>query len=167
MGTDMKDEKHTFNQILKHFDNAMLTTRSSDGMLRSRPMAIARTEENGDLWFFTSIEAGKVDEISTDPRCAAVMQGDRRYLSISGRAVLVRDQAKIDELWITAVEPWFEEGKEDPKVTLIRFEADEGEYWDNSGVKGLRYVFEAAKALWTGGTIDPAKLGDTHAQVRL
>ncbi|ACY18669.1 pyridoxamine 5'-phosphate oxidase family protein [Haliangium ochraceum] len=167
MGTQVENEKKTFREILSHFDNAMLVTRASDGFLRSRPMAIADSESDGDLWFFTSIESGKVDEIMSDPRCAAVMQGNLRYLSISGRAELVKNQSKIDELWKPTFDAWFEDGKNDPNLTLIRFKAEEGEYWDNSGVKGLRYMLEVAKALFHGGTVNPEKLGDNHAQVRL
>ena len=33
-----------------------------------------------------------MDEILSDPHCAAVMQGSLRYLSLSGRAELVRDR---------------------------------------------------------------------------
>jgi general stress protein 26 len=163
---EAKQEK-TFRDVLEHFDNAMLVTRSNDGKLRGRPMAIARSEGDGTLWFFTSIESGKVDEILADPHCTAVMQGPLRYLSLSGRAELVRDRKRIDDLWQRSYEAWFKQGKDDPYLALIHFVAEEAEYWDSSGIKGLRYVFEVAKALARGGTIDPSKLEITNARLTL
>lgn len=166
MGKQVSQEK-TFREVLEHFDNAMLVTRSSDGFLRARPMAIARSEKDGDLWFITSIESGKVDEIVSDPRCAAVMQGMTRYLSLSGRAELVRDRKKLDDLWQKQYDAWFEGGKDDPNLVLLHFVAEEGEYWDSSGTKGLRYIFEVAKALVSGGTVDVSKLPTNNARVHL
>jgi general stress protein 26 len=167
MAKQQETQQKTFREVLEHFDNAMLVTRSSDGFLRARPMAIARSEGDGDLWFFTSIESGKVDEILSDPRCAAVMQGSLRYLSLSGRAELVRDRKKIDDLWQPTYSVWFKNGKDDPNLVLIHFLAEEGEYWDSTGIKGLRYMFEVAKALVRGGTPDVSKLPTTNARVNL
>lgn len=162
-----KTPEKTFRDVLEHFDNAMLITRSSDGLMRGRPMAIARSEGDGTLWFFTSIESGKADEIIAEPRCAAVMQGPLRYLSLSGRAELVRDHKKIDDLWQRQYEAWFKNGKDDPYLALIHFVAEEGEYWDNSGTNGLRYAFEVAKALARGSTVDVSKLETANARVTL
>jgi general stress protein 26 len=162
-----KTQEKTFRDVLEHFDNAMLVTRSNDGLMRGRPMAIARSEGDGTLWFFTSIESGKVDEILGEPRCAAVMQGPLRYLSLSGRAELVRDRKKIDDLWQRQYEAWFKNGKDDPYLALIHFVAEEGEYWDNSGTNGLRYAFEVAKALARGSTVDVSKLDTVNARVTL
>jgi general stress protein 26 len=167
MAKTTESKPKTFREVLEHFDNAMLVTRSSDGFLRARPMAIARSDRDGDLWFFTSIESGKVDEILSDPRCAAVMQGMLRYLSLSGRAEIVRDRKKIDELWQRPYDAWFEGGKDDPNLVLLHFVAEDGEYWDSSGTKGLRYMFEVAKALVTGGPVDISKLPTTNSRVNL
>lgn len=162
-----QQDKRTFHEVLKHFDTAMLVTRSSDGVLRARPMAIARAEQGGDLWFFTSVDSAKVGELLGDAHCAAVMQGSSRYLSLSGRAELVRDRGRIDELWRRAYEAWFEHGKDDPSLALIHFIAQEGEFWDASGTKGLRYALEVARALWRGGAVHTGKLGGTNARVDL
>lgn len=160
-------DKQTLHEILEHFDTAMLVTRSSDGVLRARPMAIARAEGDADLWFFTSVDSAKVDELLGDAHCAAVMQGSLRYLSLSGRAELVRDRERIDALWKRAYEAWFDHGKDDPSLALIHFMAEEGEYWDSSGAKGLRYALEVARALWRGDSVNTRKLGETNARLHL
>lgn len=142
----MTDTRQELREIVSEFDTAMLVTHASDGRIHARPMAIAGQESASDLWFFSSIESDKVDELSIDDHCAVVMQGNRKQLSISGHAEIVRDRAKIDSLWQDAYGVWFENGKNDPRVALIHFIGEKAEYWDSSAPKLLRRGLEMAKA---------------------
>jgi general stress protein 26 len=137
--------------LLKSFRNAMLVTQANN-KLRSRPMALLKVEDNGDLWFITGIDSGKVDEIQHHPEVNVCLQEDGKYLSLCGQASLVRDRAKIDELWTEEAKVWFPKGKDDPNIGLIRVTPTEGEYWDNAGIQGIKYVVEAVKAYVTGTT---------------
>src|SRR5687767_14631766 len=132
----MADVKHEFDQILSHFDTAMLVTRAQDGAMHARPMAIAKREASGDLWFATSIDSPKIDELELENRVCASMQSENRFLTISGRAEIVRDRARIDELWQSAWKAWFPNGKDDPNLVLLKLSATEAEYWDQHGAKG-------------------------------
>lgn len=156
-----------FRELLEQFENGMLVTRAADGALRSRPMSLAKQEPNGNLWFSTELDAAKVDEIQRDPRVNVSFQGDNVFLSISGRAEVVRDRALFRELWNPMWKIWFE-GKDDPNGGLIRVEATDGEYWDNSGVQGLKFLFDAAKAIVTGDPQDTSEESpDEHGKVAL
>ncbi len=146
------DSREHFLELLKEFDNAMLVTRAQDGELRARPMAIADTERDGDLWFLTGIDAPKVDEIQADSNVNVSMQSKNRWLSISGRAEIVRDRALLAELWKEPYEVWFPEGQDDPNLVLLKVRATEGEYWDMQGGKGLKYVLDATRAYLSGDT---------------
>ena len=53
-------------------------------------------------------------------------------------------------MWKEAWKIWFPIGKSDPNIALLKFTAHEGEYWDNAGMQGLKYVYDAAKAYVTG-----------------
>lgn len=128
----------------------MLVTRSTAGELRARPMAVAQVEADNDLWFVTGTGSGKMDEIAADPHVCVTFQSSSQFLSLSGQATLVRDRQKIDQLWNEAWKVWFPEGKQDPSLALLRVEAHEGEYWDRSGVEGLKYLFQAGKAYLQG-----------------
>jgi general stress protein 26 len=55
---------------------------------------------------------------------------DHRYVSVSGRASLVRDREKIEELWNPDCEAWFPQGIDDPQLALLRVDATKAEYWD-------------------------------------
>lgn len=145
-----QDQKRHFHELLVGFDNAMLVTRSTAGELRARPMAIAQVEADNDLWFVTGMDSGKIDEIAGDAHVCVTFQSGSQFASLSGRASVVRDAKKIDQLWNEAWKVWFPEGKSDPSLVLLRVEGQEGEYWDRSGVRGLKYLFQAGKGYLQG-----------------
>ncbi|APW62258.1 pyridoxamine 5'-phosphate oxidase family protein [Paludisphaera borealis] len=111
---------------------AMLTTTAPDGTLHSRPMATQEAEFDGALWFFTKSGSGKVDEILHDSEVnvSYAAPEDHRYVSVSGKAALVRDRDKIEELWSPVYRPWFAQGLDDPDVALLRVDVRKVAYWD-------------------------------------
>src|SRR5882757_1513401 len=76
-------------ELLGEFGVAMLVTRTTDGSLRARPMALADVEPNGTLWFVTDRHSGKVDELEHDTHVAVTMQSRLKFVSLSGTAAAV------------------------------------------------------------------------------
>ena len=111
---------------------AMLTTITPEGDLHARPMATQEVEFDGTLWFFTGASSPKVEHIEKDSRVNAAFSNpkDQVYVSVAGRASLVRDRAKIEELWNPSLEAWFKEGLDDPDLALLKIDVDGAEYWD-------------------------------------
>lgn len=149
--------------LIEDIDFAMLTTVNG-GQLRSRPMSTQKFEFDGDLWFFTSDQTHKVDEIEQDNRVnvAYSKPEDNVYISVSGRAQLVKDKDKIEELWNPILKAWFPEGLDDPTLSLLKVSIEEAEYWDSSNSKIVQLV-GFVKALVTG---KPAGGGE-HGKVSL
>lgn len=112
---------------------AMLTTAMPDGTLRSRPMATQQVEFDGVLWFFTQYNSGKVDEIRNDQHVnvSYADPSDNRYVSVSGRAMIVRDRKKSEELWTELHRAWFLKGLDDPNLALLQVSVHDAEYWDS------------------------------------
>lgn len=137
-------------ELLNEFGVAMLVTRTPDGSLRARPMALADVEANGSLWFATDRHSGKVDELEQDRHAAVTMQSKMTFVSLSGTARVVDDRAKLSQLWKPEWKVWFPGGKDDPNIVLLKVDGTAGEYWDNSGANGVKYLIEAGKALLTG-----------------
>ena len=135
-------------------DFCMLTTMDS-GVLRSRPMSTQVFEFDGDLWFFTSDNTHKVEEIEKDGRVNAAYSDpdDNVYLSLSGRAEVVKDKAKIEELWSPVLKAWFPEGLDDPHLCLLRIPVEQAEYWDAPSSKIVQ-LFGMVKAMATGTEAD-------------
>ena len=154
-------------ELLTGFDTAMLVTRTANGHLRARPMAFAAADPDGTLWFATDRHSGKMDEIAADPHVNVCMQAGRKFVSVSGTAAAVDDRAKIAELWKEPFKVWFPGGKDDPNLILLRVSGDAGEYWDNSGTSGIKYLIEAGRAYLSGTRADVGDDPKIHGKVEL
>ncbi len=51
-------------------------------------------------------------------------------MNLYGTASIYDDQQKINELWNPILKTWFTEGKEDPRISVIKITLKEGYYWD-------------------------------------
>lgn len=155
------------DELIARFSHAMLVTRAHDGTLRARPMAIAEHHDEAGLYFSTDRGSEKIDEIEAEAQVAVTMQGDGRYLSLSGRAEPVTDRRLIEKLFSPSWKLWFPEGPGDPNLVLLRVVPSHGEYWDRGTSRNrLRFVVEAGKALAEGRTVDESKLSG-HGKVNL
>jgi general stress protein 26 len=153
--------------LLDDFGVAMLVTRTADGSLRGRPMALAKVEDDGSLWFATDRDSGKMDELASDNHVAITMQSSAKFVSLSGTATPVDDRVKVAELWKAEWKVWFPGGADDPNILLLKIDGSTGEYWDNSGTSGAKYLIEAGKALITGSRPDIGSDPKVHAKVVL
>ena len=72
------------------------------------------------------------EEIDTahDVGLVFISEGDRVYLSITGRAFVIRDTAKVKEIWRKTDNIWLPGGPDDPKVRVLRIEPITAELWD-------------------------------------
>jgi len=166
-GSDTEKAQKNFFELLKKFDTAMLVTHSAKpGPLHGRPMEVAETSEDGSIWFITGQDTPKVDEIQHDNELVALFQEGRQYLSVSGRAELHKDRARIHKVWKESYRVWFK-GKDDPNIVLIRLNPTSAEYWDNTGPKGLTFILKAAAAYVTGSELRGSGNVDQHAKVPL
>ena len=148
----------TVTKILEHAGIAQLTTVDLMGNLVSRPLELQETDSEGNLWFFTQDPSPKADEIRNNPNVNVSVHDSKGYLSVSGTASITKDEAKIDELWKTSVSAWFDEGREDPSIALIKVDADTAEYWATDEPR-VATLFKVAKSAVTGGTPDIGKRG--------
>ena len=156
---DAKNQQEAYKQLaekIKDIKTAMFVTADENGELRSRPMRHQTMDDDGTIWFFTNAPSGKTNEIKQDAHInlSYANPDDQKFVSVSGTAQIVKDQAKIDELWSPELKAWFPDGKNDPNVALIRVTPTKGEYWDSPN-NVIIHVFGLAKALVTGKTYEP------------
>lgn len=163
---DDKAQQH-FRELLTKFDTAMLVSHANaGGSLHARPMAVAETSEDGSIWFMTRADSPKVDEVDHDREIVAVFQEGQMWMSVSGRAELHRDRARIHKVWKENFRAWFD-GKDDPNILLIRLNPQQAEYWDNTGVKGLRFYLQVAAAYVSGAELHGSGDVKQHGKVQL
>ncbi len=110
-----------------------------------QPMAAQiDSAERGPIWFFTAKDTDLV-RLMGQGAPAAIQFADKGhdlFASIEGRLVPDNDRATIDRLWNPWAAAWYEGGKDDPKLQLVRFDPDKGEIWLNennlfAGIKTL------------------------------
>ena len=129
--------------IIEKAPVGMLTTRSSGG-LRARPLEARADRDAGIIWFVTDVRGAKDDEIDAahDIGLVFVNEGDRAYLSITGRAFVTRDTAKTKEIWKKTDDIWLPGGPDDMNVRVLRVEPITAELWDGpSSAAGTVYEF--------------------------
>ena len=138
-------------ELIKDVRIAMMTTIEPDGTLHSRPMYNQKADEHGHLWFFTRARTPKVDEISRDGEVnlAYADPDAQNYVSVTGKAEIVRDSAKVKELWSEGMRTWFPKGPDDPDIALIRVHPQGGEYWDSPS-RSVLQLYGYVKARLTG-----------------
>lgn len=129
---EKQDDRATVIELVGRAQSAMLTTMTPDGDHVSRPMAVQEAEFDGDLWFFTDEDSDKVRQISTHPRVNVSLANDKKseWTSITGRAEVVHDRTKAEQLWAKPLEAWFPDGLDTPGLCLVKVHADTAEYWD-------------------------------------
>ena len=162
---EIRDTREHLIKVLKGFDTAMLVTHSQDVDIHARPMHIAELKDDGHILLVTRNDTSKVDEILADGAAALTFQSERKFAALNGWAQVDRDPAQIDRLWNAAWKVWFPQGKSDPELCLIRFETDNGEYWDNAGGHGIKYMLRAVSAYAKRST--PHTDAEQHAKVTL
>jgi general stress protein 26 len=145
-----QDEIGRLGALIAKARVGIITTASRDGQLVSRPMAMQTRDFDGDLWFFTEDPSHKTEEVRINPQVNVALDSGNGWVSLAGEAEVVKDAAKIDELWDTGAEAWFQNGRDDPKVALLKVVVHTAEYWATDDPKPL-VLLKYAKAAVTGG----------------
>ena len=157
--TDNLEAIKMVNGLIKDIEVAMFTTISSDNKIISRPMQTQEVEFDGELWFLTMKDTDKYQEITANPHVNLAYAG-KSYVSISGTAEFIEDQAKKKEYWNPVFDKMLDAGYDDPNVVLIKVDADSAEYWDSGNT--LKSVKTFVKKLTNNETKkDEKEINDT------
>lgn len=113
----------------------------------ARPMTAQVEGDRGPLWFFASQDNAIVQKLPQGNRAIATFtsKGHDLFATLHGTVALDSNPATIDRLWNRYVAAWFEGGKGDPKLALLRLDPDQAEIWldGSSIVAGIRLLFGA------------------------
>ncbi len=137
-----------FWAALKSDRTMMLGIESADDG-HTRPMtAQFEGEASGPIWFFTATDNSLVHELQSGAARAIATfasKGHDLFATVHGSLSVDTDRAVVDRLWNRFVAAWYEGGKEDPKLALLRLDPERGQVWLNgsslvAGVKLLMGV---------------------------
>lgn len=153
----------TIQAMVKDIKYTMMTTCNGENHLHSCPMNTTETSIGAkEIWFIGHKPSETVDNIKQNPEVnlAYVTQESDKYLSISGTAELVEDEEKLNELWSVMYNAYFEQGKDDPKVQLIKVVPHGAEYWANGNA--ITSAVKMAAAALTDNAVEKS-LGDNFS----
>lgn len=136
-------------QLIEEIDICLFCTnlKKDDGET-CRPMSSQKVCGEGNSWFFSEVGSIKNREIEQDSQVQLFYShpGIDSYLVVNGKAELIFDRAKIEELWSSDVKAWFPEGKDDPSISIIKVKPSSGYYWDTKGSKMVNFFRKVASA---------------------
>jgi general stress protein 26 len=111
----------------------------------TRPMTAQTEGDKGPIWFFAAKDNVLVKELRSDSRAIAtfVSKGHDLFATVHGALSLDNDRAVIDRLWNAHVAAWYEGGKDDPKLALLRLDPERAEIWldGSSLIAGIKTLF--------------------------
>ncbi|RZM08724.1 MAG: pyridoxamine 5'-phosphate oxidase, partial [Pedobacter sp.] len=120
----MKNEKNIaiLKEKIEEVRICLFTTVDAKDTFSSRPMATAKVEEDGSIWFFSNEYSLKSSEISKENQVTLGYSSpsNNTYITVNGKAELVDDQVRKDAYFSPAVKAWFPEGSDDPRLILIK-----------------------------------------------
>ena len=121
----------------------------------TRPMSVQKVDDDGVFWFLSATDSHKNAQLAADPNVQLLFQGSSYsdFLQISGRATINQDKQKIKELWNPILKTWFTEGVDDPRISVIRIEPEQGYYWDTKHNMAIGMIKRVAGAI-VGKTLD-------------
>ena len=114
----------------------------------SQPMtAQIEGDEGGPIWFFTARDTDLAQELGGSGRALIhfAAKGHDLFATVNGRLTADNDRAAIERLWNPFVAAWFEGGKDDPKLQLLRFDPEDAQIWlnENSLFAGVKLLLGA------------------------
>jgi general stress protein 26 len=160
-----KEAIDKIRELVKKSGTCFFCTNITGQGLHTRPMAVQKIDEHGNLWFLSADDSHKNQEIQQDGWVQLFFQGSAHsdFLTVTGQAVISKDQRIIEELWEPVLKTWFTGGKDDPRISVIKVLPKEGYYWDNKHGNAVAFVKMLAGAA-TGKTLDDSIEGELKVQ---
>jgi general stress protein 26 len=129
-------------ELVRHNNICLFTTELSMIPLQTRPMATQEVDDEGNFWFLSSRQSNKNFEVGDDSRVQLFYanKGDVEFLSVYGHAEIYKDSDKIEQHWTPMAKAWFQEGKSDPDLTVIKVTPEDVYYWDTKSGKAVSLI---------------------------
>lgn len=118
----------------------MLSTATAEGKIVTHPMGVQEVQDDATSWFFISVSGDQATAIADNPKVNIAFSKTGDWLSVSGTAEFVQGTArdsKLDELWNEDAKVYFDQGKDDPDLGLLKVTGDSAQYWGVPGNKAV------------------------------
>ncbi len=134
--------KEEFWDRIEDIRTGMLGTDNA----RAVPMSHYADKDANVLWFITATgtDLAKTAQTGASAEYVVISDDEHLYARIDGKVQAVTDPAKLEELWSAVADAWFEDGRTDDDIQLVRMDLSEAEVWATGG--SLSFIYAIAKA---------------------
>ena len=155
--TDLKAQEaiEKLQDLVDHESICMFCTVLQNQPVKTRPMGTQLVDDEGNLWFMSSLKSHKNAEIAINNTVQLFYSnpGSAEFLSVFGTATISTDRNKIEELWTPIAKAWFTDGKDDQDISLIKVTPLTAYYWDTKSSKMVSLIKMVA-SMFTGSAPD-------------
>jgi len=97
------------------------------------------------MWFFTVKDNAMVRELDQGHRAVATFTAKDHdlFATLHGTLLVESDPAMVDRLWNSHVAAWYDGGRNDPNIALLRLDPEQAEIWENASslMAGIKLMF--------------------------
>jgi general stress protein 26 len=148
--------------LVDSIDVGMVCSRTGDGSnIHAVPMSRQEVDDDGNIWYLISADSETHRNLMNNSKVTVLFADIKAYefLSVDGNAEISRDPERIEKYWNKMMEAWFERGKEDPSIRVMKVATDDAYYWDNKSNKVVTFLKVAASAI-SGKKMDIGRSGE-------
>ncbi|CAN5508215.1 hypothetical protein BH11BAC2_BH11BAC2_18850 [soil metagenome] len=137
-----QDAIDKLKELVKNESICFFCTQLGQQPITTRPMSTQKVDEQGNIWFLSSLKSEKNKEIAEDYTVQLFYSNpaDYEFLTVLGRASILTDREKIYEMWTPFAKAWFKDGKDDEDVSLIKVTPESSYYWDTKNNKMISMI---------------------------
>ncbi|WP_118975288.1 pyridoxamine 5'-phosphate oxidase family protein [Taibaiella koreensis] len=150
--------------MIDKIDIGMLCSRlTDDDYVYAIPMSRQEVDDEGNIWFLFSSDSDSFQNLQKNDKVSLLFSDTRDYnfLSVNGVAEVSRDEARIDKYWNKMIAAWFEQGRADQRIRVLKVVPKEAHYWDNKTNK-LVTILKVAVSAVSGAKLDIGREGDLN-----
>jgi general stress protein 26 len=116
-----------------------------------QPMTAFCERDTGQIWFFTRTDTDLARDAQKAGEAMFIVQAkDQAFQAcIRGRLAQQLDRDRIERYWGPVVAAWYPEGREDPRLTMLRFDVSDAHVW-LSEANPVSFAVQIARAHMTG-----------------
>lgn len=156
-----EDALNKLRELVDKIDVAMLCTYpNKQSNVHAVPMSRQEIDSEANIWYLFSSESETFKNLQVNSNVSLLFSNPKDYLflTLHGTATISRDQERIDKYWNPFVEAWFEKGKEDPRIRVLKVKIDDANYWDTKSNK-IFTLFKIVSNTITGSKMDLGREG--------
>lgn len=149
--------------LVNKIDVGMVCSYPENDYIHAVPMSRQEVDDAGNIWYLFSSESETYEYLNANKKISLLFShvGDYSFVSVNGVAEISQNKERIEKYWNKFVEAWFEKGKDDPRIRVLKVKVEDAHYWDTKTNKLVTFLKLAASAV-TGKKMETGRDGELN-----